>query len=75
MNYAKLENSPRLQRVLTCLKDGFPHSTRGIMRGANVCAVNSCIDELRENGFNISCKRMGKLWWYQLEIEKWQRHR
>ena len=67
MNYAKLENSPRLQRVLARLADGKPHSTRDIMHKALVCAVNSCVDELRENGFNISCKRTGRLWLYQLK--------
>lgn len=48
--------SDRLQRVLAVLRDGKPHSTRQIVRRANVCAVNSCIAELREHGAEIACK-------------------
>lgn len=48
--------SDRLQRVLAVLKDGKPHTTRQIVRRANVCAVNSCIAELREHGAEISCE-------------------
>jgi biotin operon repressor len=29
------------------------------MKGANVCAVNSCVAELRENGYQIECKQHG----------------
>ena len=57
MNFSKLESSPRLQRVLTLLSDEQPHSTRDIMLRANVCAVNSCVAELRENGINIACSQ------------------
>lgn len=56
MKAAKL-TSPRLQRVLTLLKDRRPHTTREIVRKARVCAVNSCIAELRENGAEIICTR------------------
>ena len=70
MNYAKLNNSPRLIRVWGYLTDREPHSTRDIMLKANVCAVNSCVSELRANGFDISCNRKGKIWWYQLEATK-----
>ncbi|WP_425072551.1 hypothetical protein [Sagittula sp. S175] len=45
--------SPRLQRVLAVLSDGEPHSTRDIMMWAQVCAVNTCIGELREHGAEI----------------------
>lgn len=50
-------SSPRLQRALALLKDGKPHTTREIVRGANVVAVNSCIAELRQNGAEIICTR------------------
>jgi hypothetical protein len=50
MHYAKLDKSERLQRVDEFLDDGIPHSTRDIIVGANVCAVNSAISELRRNG-------------------------
>jgi hypothetical protein len=52
---AKLGNSPRLQRVLAVLLDGQPHTTRDLIREAEVCAVNSIADELRANGIGIDC--------------------
>jgi hypothetical protein len=48
-------DSPRLQRVLTLLLDGKPHSTRDIVRRARVMAVNACIAELRHHGAEIKC--------------------
>lgn len=47
--------SPRLQRALALLKDGKPHTTRELVRKANLCAVNSVIAELREHGAEILC--------------------
>lgn len=67
MNYAKLENSIRLQKVIKVLKDKKWHSTMNIIRQANVCAVNSIITELRFNGFDIKCKRESNKWLYQLQ--------
>jgi hypothetical protein len=64
---AKLESSPRLQRVHALLSDGRPRTTRDIVTGAHVCAVNSCIAELRENGVPVQCERKGDLWWYWIE--------
>lgn len=66
MNNAKLQNSPRLQRVLTLLSDGRERSTLEIVRGANVCAVNSAIAELRRNGIAIRCQRRAGLYFYQI---------
>ena len=66
MSHAKLESSERLQRVYEYLSDGEPHSTRDIIINADVCAVNSCIDELRSNGKEIRCKRNGKVFEYTL---------
>ena len=40
MHSAKLENSPRLQRVYDCLMRG-PKTTREIGREADVCAVTA----------------------------------
>jgi hypothetical protein len=54
MHAAKLKNSPRLQRVDKFLSDLRPHTTRDIIRGADVCAVNSCVAELRANGRTIN---------------------
>ena len=60
MHAARLEHSPRLQRVLQLLGDGRWYSTLDIVIGAGVCAVNSCVAELRANGFDIACRRVGK---------------
>jgi len=57
MHAAKLEVSPRLQRVANLLGDGEEHSTREIVHKCNVCAVNSAVSELRANGLNIVCRQ------------------
>ncbi len=67
MKSAKLENSGRLQRVLALLSDGRAYTTLDIVIAAGVCAVNSCIAELRCNGIAIDCTREGDLWYYQLK--------
>jgi len=56
---AKLENSPRLRRVLEFLRGrGYAGATtREIIEGAKVCAVNSAVDELRDNGYTIMCNQ------------------
>lgn len=55
MRAASLD-SPRLQRVLALLRDGRSYTTRQIVRGAHVMAVNSCISELRQHGAVIDCE-------------------
>jgi hypothetical protein len=55
--HAATMTSERLQRVKRLLADGKPHSTREIMRRAHVCAINSCVAELRECGAEIICER------------------
>jgi biotin operon repressor len=60
INYAKIETSPRLQRALALLQDGHWHSTRAIVRTADVCAVNSIITELRCNGYDIVTRCVGR---------------
>jgi hypothetical protein len=60
IHYAKVENSDRLRRVLGVLSDGRSHSTMELITEAQVCAVNSCIAELRMNGFRIDCKQIGR---------------
>lgn len=56
MMHAAPLTSPRLQRVLSLLKDGVPRTTRQIVRGAGVMAVNACISELRHHGAEITCR-------------------
>ena len=73
MNFARLESSPRLQRVLAALRGAVRLSTREIIERANVCAVNSCVAELAANGYRIDCTREGAIWFYRL-VEPVQRY-
>ena len=66
MNHAKLERSARLQRVLNVLRGGGWYSTREIIERAQVCAVNSCVSELKRNGYPYECRREGDVWRYRL---------
>jgi hypothetical protein len=66
MNAASIEKSKRLQRVDDLLATGKKYSTLEISQLAKVCAVNSCISELRDNGRNITCERKGDVWYYQM---------
>jgi hypothetical protein len=67
MNAASIEKSDRLARVLDLLSQGGDFSTLDIIKQANVCAVNSIVAELRQNGFDINCQRRGDKWFYRLE--------
>ena len=66
MNFARLNTSKRLQRVYNLLLDHEQHTTRDIQRRADICAVNSVVCELRENGKEISCVRKGLYFRYRL---------
>ena len=70
MHAALLENSPRLQRTHAVLMDGLEHTTMNISIKAKICAVNSAVAELRDNGFDIKCQRRGDLWFYKMETGK-----
>lgn len=71
MNSAKIGTSERLQRVAQLLSDGKEHSTRDIVVGADVCAVNSVIAELRDNGHIIVCSRRdGNFYYRQLSAPR-----
>lgn len=67
MNAASIEKSERLLRVLSLLSEGGEFTTLDIIKQANVCAVNSIVAELRQNGFGIDCHRRGDKWFYRLE--------
>ena len=60
IHYARLDHSPRLQRLLAYLQDHKPHSTMDIITGAGICAVNSAVSEIRRNGYNVECIGKGK---------------
>lgn len=68
-HFARVTHSARLRRVLTVLEDGREHTTLQLVRRARVCAINSIIDELRANGYRITCQRRGDRWYYHLEAE------
>lgn len=55
MHAAKIDESPRLQKVRDFLRRNGSATTLEIIQGCNVCAVNSIIAELRANGFSVSC--------------------
>jgi len=57
---ARLENSPRLQRLLAYLQDGCRHTTLDIVTNARICAVNSAVCELRCNGIEIACEPIAR---------------
>lgn len=69
IHYAKLENSPRLQRLRDYLADGEWRTTLDIIVNAAVCAVNSAVCELRMNGYTIECRAVkggGGIYEYRL---------
>ena len=71
MHAAALDRSARLQRVRDVLADGAEHSTWDIAHRARVCAVNSCIAELRCQGIVIHCRQGrgpegGRIWLYRM---------
>ena len=66
LHAARLDRSDRLRRVLRLLSDCREHSTRDIVRGADVCAVNSIVSELRANGIAVSCRVENKIYYYRL---------
>ena len=67
MHAANIESSDRLARVADLLAQGGEFSTLDIIKKANVCAVNSIISELRQNGYEIHCERRGEKWFYRME--------
>jgi hypothetical protein len=79
MKHRKLSKNQTLQKVFRYLRgarsrgDGTV-TTRDILIHTGICAVNSVIGELRENGCEISCEQRrdadGKpRWHYRLEKE------
>jgi hypothetical protein len=65
MHAARIDHSPRLQRVAALLADGREYSTRDIIAQADVCAVNSIIAELRANGLDIRTRIDGRRYYYR----------
>lgn len=55
MHAAKIDDSPRLQKVRDFLRLHGSGTTRDISRACDVYAVNSIVAELRANGFRVTC--------------------
>lgn len=69
MHSANLATSKRLQRLLSVLSDGKDHTTLDIIQTANICAVNSAVAELRDNGFRVDCRKVsGNRYLYRLRV-------
>jgi hypothetical protein len=56
MNAARLDRSPRLQRVLSVLWQGDWLTTRDLIRRTGACAINSAVAELRQGGYQIETR-------------------
>ena len=71
IHYAKLANSPRLQRLHALLQSGKEYTTLEIMQSAKICAVSSAICELRLNGIDIPpAKMVGRgVYSYKLNLQ------
>lgn len=65
MKAASIDKSERLRRVDDLLADGAERSTLEIIQQAGVVAVNSIVSELRANGREIHCRRLGSRWLYR----------
>jgi len=61
--------------MLYILKDRYYHTTRDLMLRTGSCNVHTDIHELRQNGYDISCRYEGmsvngtKIYSYRLEID------
>ncbi len=67
-HYARVEGSPRLQRLLRVLLDGQWHSTRDLSLKAECFSVGASIQELKDsrNGCMIESTPAGDHWEYKL---------
>lgn len=69
MHAAKIDESPRLQKVRDFLRRQGSATTREISQACDVYAVNSIVAELRANGFTITCVAVkGKRGVYQYRL-------
>ena len=58
MHHAKIENSLRLQRLLTLLRQGGWWTTKELMMKTGSVAQATDISELRSNGFDVESRRL-----------------
>jgi len=71
MHHAHVDSSKRLQRVLAVLQRRGIHGATSmeLIQQAYVVAPGTCVSELRNQGYSISCYREGSVWRYTLEGE------
>lgn len=77
MHAAKLASSPRLQRILSYLKEAGQQGVTSlqIVHSCNVVAPATYVSELRQNGYIVSCDFEGttptgaKVYRYRLASE------
>ncbi len=78
MHHARLDNSPRLKKLLGALSDGKWHSTAELSHRCHNYAVGTSVSELRANGKLIESRHVrseisGERWFeYQLTMDKGQ---
>ena len=74
MHHAKIENSLRLQRLLTLLREGGWWTTKELMLATMSCAVSTNISELRSNGFDVESRRLTSVLDHQRQVWSYRLH-
>ncbi len=62
MHAGRVSSSERLTLILTELRKAGSRgaTTRQLIQATGMCAINSCISEIRANGFDIRCTCDGR---------------
>jgi len=73
IHHARLETSPRLQKLLAVLSDCLWHSTAELTHRCHNYAVGTSVSELRANGKRIETRLVkmpsgARLYEYRLEL-------
>lgn len=66
MNNAIVSKSKRLQRVLDALERYSLISSWELMQVARVVSPGTCVSELRQQGYIVSCSKQNGVFIYQL---------
>ena len=74
MHHAKIENSLRLQRLLTILRQGGWWTTKDLMRETGSVAQATDISELRSNGFDVESRRLTSVLDHQRQVWSYRLH-
>lgn len=62
MHAGRVSSSERLTLILTELRKSGSRgaTTRELIRSTGMCAINSCISEIRANGYEVRCTCDGR---------------